>query len=487
MSGNVYTADYTVEFKLAGTWTPIADSAIVNVTGSASSGLSDTGVGFGDEAITACLITMLLTALPAGDRLPVRVTFAINGSPGVAFVGEVAEATGDLDTVELQCESMLTALPGRTRDYYSQLRYRRPPATKTTAASIEDPTNIAYAGGLLNELLWRAGGRPFEQAGAYPTADFYYSHDQAIRAPDWSWIAGENGYEEAKRLVRSVGGQVYQGMDGVIRYRQPLTMIGTATKTYTLADFHDLSWSKVAREQYAAAYTVAYTPRHIQPMQEVINDTTIREIAAGASLTFDLEPQWPLYSVALDGGTLKGDHLTIAFYDGRLATYHATIGYTVVTTVYAMRITVAITNNSTRAMQLTKVVILGRPITAGETGTITAGSGIPTRVLEDNIFVQTRRHAQALATMQLSFAGTVRRLLTLKECVYDVDRVVGETVNVTIPALSLSAAPHVILKKEYDDGAVMDLDVIDVTGLPALSQYWLCATAAQTGSLKVAW
>jgi hypothetical protein len=485
----VVTATYSIDYKLAGVWTAIADGAVIAASGGASSGLSDNGAGFGDEAITDCTLQILLSEVDTLTfaRLPVRATFAIDAASSVAFVGEVAEASGDLETVTWRCESMLAALPGRTRDYYSALRYRRPPATKTTASSIENPASGSYAGGLVNELLWHAGGRPYEQAGSYPTADFYYSCEQAIRAPDWSWLAGENGYEEAKRLIRSVGGQIYQGMDGVIRYRQPLTMVGTASVTYTLPDFHDLSWSMVARDQYAAAYTVAYTPRHIQPTQKVIEDTTIREIAAGEAITIDLEPQWPLYSVELDGGTLKEHHLSIAFYDGRRAAYHASLGYTVVTTVTAMRITAVITNNAARAMQLTKITILGRPITAGETGTMTAGSGTPVRVLEDNIFVQTRRHAQALATMQLSFAGTVRRLLSLKECVYDVARVVGETVNVTIAALGLSAAPHVILAKHYDKGEVMDLDLLDADGLPALADYWLCSTAAQTGSKKVAW
>ncbi len=496
MAGTVYTASNQVERKVTGTWGTIAAGSVLHASGSAESGLDDNGVAFGDEAVTSCTIVVKRSAVSSLTfaRLPVRVTFTINAGSQVAFVGEVASWSGDLDTITWQCEGMLQALPGRTRDYYSPLRFRRPPATKTTVSSVEDPDNGAYLGGLINEVLWRAGGRPYEQAGSYASADFYYSLSQAIRAPDWSWVAGENGYEEIKRLVRAVGGQIYQGMDGVIYYRSPLAMVGTATKTYNIASsdamdkYKDLSEQGAALDQYAASFSASYTPRHIQPLQEVINDTTIRVLAAGDSITIDLEPQWPLYSVQLDGATLKEKNITIAFFDGKLASYHASTGFTVVTTVKAMRITAVVTNNSTRAMQITKIVIQGRPITVGESGTVTAGSGDPARTLEDNIFVQTRAHAQALATMALSFHNVARNIRTLTECVYDTARTVGETVNLTVSELSLSATPHIILKKQHDEaGAVMTIDLVDATGLPVAANFWLCSSAAQTGSKTVGW
>lgn len=490
MPGNVYSASYTVERNSGGWATIAASSVLADLSGSAEMGLSDNGVAFGDETTNTCSIVVKRATVSALNfaRLPVRVTFTINAASQVAFVGEVADWTGDLDTVTWQCESMLASLPGRTRDYYSPLRFRRPPATKTTASSVEDPDNGAYVGGLINELFWRAGGRPNEQSGTYPSADFYYSCEQAIRAPDWSWVAGENGYEEAKRLARAVGGQIYQGMDGVIRYKQPLTLIGSVVTTYDISSFRDLDEQGSARSQYAKVFNCSFTPRRIQPIQEVISDTTPRIVAAGASVTIDLEPQWPLYYVALDGGTLKEKNITAVRFDGVLMTYNASTGYTVVTTVKAMRITAVVTNNSAFAMQITKVVISGQPIAAGETGTVTAGSGDPARELEDNIFVQTKAHAQALATMALSFYGTARATRTLREMVYDPARIVGDTVALTVSELGLSAVSHIILRKDHEEaGAVQSLALLDASGLPALADYWLCQSTSQSGTKKVAW
>lgn len=491
MPGAGYTSDYLVEYKTGGTWTAIADASVLpDLSGAAEMGISDNGIAFGDETSTSCSIKVKRETVAAlvFPRLPIRVTFTINAASAVAFVGEVAGWSGDLDTVTWECESMLASLPGRTRDYYSPLRYRRPPATKTTASSVEDPDNGAYVGGLINELMWRAGGRPFEQIGTYPTADFYYSCEQAIRAPDWSWVAGENGYEEIKRLARAVGGQIYQGMDGVVRYKQPLTLVGAAAATYTIADFHDLSEQGAARDQYAKTFTMSYTPRRVHPQQEVINDTTYRTVPAGEPITIDIEPKHPLYSVALDGGTLKDKNIIATFHDGVLAPYHASTGFTVVTTIKAMRVTIVVTNNTSRHMQISKISVLGKPVAPGETGTVTVGSGDPARVYEDNIFIQNAAHAKAFLTMALSFFGTARSVRTLKEMVYSTARVVGETVALTVTELGLSAAPHIILKKAHSEtGAVMDLDCVDAAGIPALADYWLIQSASQSGTKKVAW
>jgi len=492
MAGTVYTSDYLAEYYNGAAWTAFADNVVISAEGSASQALSDNGAGFGDEAITDLTLVLRLAPFIALDfaRLPIRVTFTINAGSQVAFVGEVAEADGDLDTVTLHGESMLASLPGRTRDYYSPLRRRRAPATKTTASSVEDPDNGAYVGGLINELFWRAGGRPNEQSGTYPSAAFYYSCEQAIRAPDWSWVAGENGYEEIKRLAQAVGGQIAQGMDGVIRYKQPLTMVGSVAQTFTIADFRELTWRAVSRDQYAKTFTMSYTPRRALPVQEVVNDTTYRTVAAGETLTIDLEPRYPVVasSWVLDAGTLKEKNLTITFFDGALAAYHATTGFTTTTTVKAMRLTIAVTNHTSRHMQISKIVVSGSPVAPGEVETVTVGSGDPARIMEENAFVQTKAHALALVTMALSFYGVARAVRTLTELVYSTARTIGETVALTVSELSLSAAPHIILTKRHTEtGRVMELELVDAAGLPALADYWLVASGAQSGTHKIAW
>lgn len=487
-----YTSDYIVEYHNGATYVAFSDDVVVSVEGESSMAQSDSGAGFGDEAVTRCRMTLRLSAVAGLDlaRLPVRVTFQINASSQVAFVGEVAQVAGDLDLVEFDCESMLDSLPGRTRDYYSPLRYRRAPATKTSVLSIEDPDDVAYAAGLINELFWRAGGRPYEQAGSYTGATFYYTCEQAIRSPDYTWVAGENGYEEAKRLARAVGGQIQQRLDGVLRYAQPLTMIGSVAQTLTHDDFRELAWSLAARDQYAQSVQVSYTPRRALHIQEVILDTTYRTIPAGETLTIDLEPKYPIVedSWQLDAGTLKDKHMVVTFFDHSPAPYNASTGWTSSVSLYAMRLTIAITNHTARHMQVSKVRVSAQPVAPAEVETLTVGSGQPVRVLEDNVFVQTKAHALALATMALSFYGVARRVITLREMVYSTSRNIGDTVALTVSELSLSAAEHIIMAKRHSEtGILQELELLDATDLPALADYWLVASTAQTGTKKIAW
>lgn len=483
------TASYNLEWKPAGSWVAIADGDVITLTAGTQAALGDNGVGFGDPVASSANVQSLRSAVAGSTwaRTPIRFQYTIDASTAYAFVGVIRGWSGDLDTVTFDCSGLVADLSERTKNYYSPLRYRRPPFTKTTASSIEDPDNGSYAGGLGNEVAWRAGLRPYEQSGTYPTADGYYSFEQAIRAPDWSWVAGEDGWAECLRLARAVGGQLYQRGDGVVVYRQPLTMIGTAAATYTESDYSPDVREEGRTDSYATSISVAYTPRRVQPVQEVVSDTTLRVVAAGSSVTIDLEPHWPLYSVVLDGGTLKEKNITAAFFDGRVAPYHASTGFTATTTIKAMRITIVVTNNSGWNMQITKIVINGQPIAAGETGTVQVGSGTPIKNLEDNPYVQTRSHALALATMALAFYGTVRPVRTIT-VVENPARVVGETINLTSTALGLSGAAHILIDmQDNDTGSTMDLALVSAAGLPALADYWLVQSTGQSGTHKIAW
>lgn len=485
------TASYQFEWKIAGVWTGVASASVLSLSSGSEAGLSDNGVGFGDQTSTRADVTVLRTET-AGITLPrllVRITYTIDAGSAVAFQGIVTGYSGDRETIKLTCEGLIADLPARTKSIYTKLRHKRAPATKTTASSIEDPTNGSYVGGVINEVLWKAGGRPNEQSGTYTTADFYYSCDQAIRAPDWSWVAGEDGWSECLRLARAVGGQLYQGLDGVVRYKQPLSMVGSVGRTFTTADYADLQ-EDVDTGQYATRIVASFTPRYQAAIQEVISDTTYRTVPAGASLTVDLEPHWPIVdsSWVLDGGTLKDKNIIATFFDGALAAYHASTGFTVVVTTYAMRLTIVITNNTSRNMQISKITVAGAPVVAGETQTVVIGSADPTRNLEDNIFVQSKAHATALASMAYTYYGTVRPVRRLSGCVWDVSRTVGETVELTDSALSLSATNHLILSvSDSEAGAVAEYALVDATGLPTTSQYWLVQSTSQSGTKKVGW
>ena len=99
-----------------------------------------------------------------------------------------------------------------------------PLATATTLTSVEDPESPACQSGVLNRIFWLSGGRPYAQAASYPGARFYYACDGTSVAPEYSWIDGDNAWDEALKLAGDAGGQIYQDSRGVMRYVNPLSL-----------------------------------------------------------------------------------------------------------------------------------------------------------------------------------------------------------------------------------------------------------------------
>jgi hypothetical protein len=482
----IHLTSYQVEYKPVSTWLAFSDDAVLSCSGRAEmSGNSEQGLGFGDTSSTTFDLSVLRTALSGVTlpRLPVRVSYTVDGNTNT-HMGFVQSYAGDRFQVRLTCPGIIDDIPNRTKDLYSPMFYRRPAATKTTATSIEDPSNPNYVGGPINYVCWKAEGRPWEQAGSYPTAPFYYSCDQAILAPDWAWIAGEDGWGECLRLARACGGQLFQGMDGVVRYRSPLTMIGTPVYTFTADTYGDIT-EEGSTGQYFASATCSFTPRSVRPMQEVINDATPRKVEPSETVTIPLEPQWPITSF-LSGTTLTtlpAEHLVVTRYDGEPST-----AYSHTVTLAAQRVSISFTNNEAIPVVIYRIIVHGTPVVAGETQTVTAGSGQPTKLLEDNPFVQNRHHAQQYADMCLAFYGTVRPIRTLSGCPYDAERSNGEAVYVTSAELGLSSALHVILSMDHSEtGKKTDYTVVDASGLPVLADYYVVSTTAQSTTKRLAW
>lgn len=489
-----HSISYLIQWRPVSTWVTLTSGTIIDFGAEAEMALVDNGVGFGDETTMGASVQVLRSEVAASPwtRTPFRIVPTVDAYSARSFYGVNDRAAGDAETVTFNLIGITSDLGRRTRHLYSPAFYKRPAATKTSASSIEDPANGAYAGGLINWILWQAGGRPNEQAGTYTAADFYYSCDQAIAAPDWSWVAGEDGYEEARRLARACGGQIYQAADGVVTYRSPLNMVGTpiytfsdvvGTATDSLGVYGDIS-EEEASGQVAGTIIVQYTPRQARPMQLVVDDTTPRLIEAGGVLVITLEPKWPLMSLQLTSGQLDASALTITWFDGTTV-FQGGGGYTHTVDVAAQQVTLTITNtSSTKPMSVWHIQLNGEPIVAGEVGTVTVGSGQPTVTLEDNIFVQSTAHANLLAAMALAFYGTARRVRPIMGVPYDPRRTLGETVGLTSSDLSLTAAPHIIIRRRDEAGEMAEYGLVDAAGLPVASDFYIVGTTSYTGQTK---
>jgi hypothetical protein len=484
---SIHFINYQVEWYIAG-WIDIT-AYTLSIEGDFSTTGAGSGIAFGDSSDAGATIVLDpnrsgALSLATLALVPVRVTFTVDANAARGAYGVVIDWEQDADTITLNIIG-IKELISKVR-VYSDLFERRPIATKTTASSIDDPTDPDWVAGPLNWILWQAGGRPYEQVGSYPSATFLYSLNQAPIAPKYAWVAGEDGWEEALRLVRAAGGQLYQRPDGVIKYTSPLSIAGGASQvTLTQDDWESVTRRGTARD-VVAAFTTTYIPRILIGMQEVVSDSEPRVVAVGASVTIELEPQYPISSLetATGGTQLLPDAISATSYDGTII--EQTTGYTHTLSIKAQLVTIVITNAGSLPFVIEKIALRGTPIVPGEAGTVTVGSGVPAQSIEQNPYIQSRSHAQRLARMALAFYGTARPVITATGCLYNPVLQVGMAGTLTQIEWGLTSAPVVILGiKHQETGAKVDYDLVVTTGLPALADYFLVQTAAQVATKKI--
>lgn len=478
----------SIQINPAGTWDTIAPADVLEATGSAEiSGNRENALAFGDGSDLRYTIKVAGPAISSiPDRMPIRASFTVDGDSVQVLNGVVVKPSRNLRNRAwvLNCEGV-KGLIGTTRPH-SPAFYRRPVATKTTATSVEDPANPGYRAGLINYGLWQAGGRPYGQG--YIGALFYYQLDQAILSPDWSWLAGENVWEACRTLARAAGGQLYQDGNGIVRYRQPLSFAdSSAVFTFTPEFYNDIDEDSPSGQQMTKIIC-PYVPRAARALQEVINDTTARLVRGGETIEIVLEPQWPLKSVqtATGGTQLKDEAIGATYLDGAKVAQGGG-GYTHTLDISAQRIVISLTNATSRPFVVNRVVINGEPITAGEPGSTSAGSGTIERTIEQNDFIQSRTHAQRLCDLTLAFYGIARPERTLKGCKADANRSIGEVVRLTVPAWSILDEPHLIVAIRHSKiGRTCDFVLISLAGLPKTSDYYRIGSTNYSGqTLKI--
>jgi len=476
---SVKLASNKLEWYQGGAWYDITSSMLEG----ASAEMETTGnranaLAFGEATEPRATIPVkdVLSAAP-WENIPIRLTPTLDGSTAQVFGGIIVNRSRDVASMTFECAGWAELIRKTSKSIYSPAFYRRPAATKTTATSIEDPSSGSYAGGLTNYTFWQCGGRPYEQAGSYPTATFYYSCDQAVLAPTWSWLAGEDGWAELLKLAQASGGQVYQGPDGVVRYRQ---VLGVADLTPG-ASFDESTYKSIAEkadtDQRYTKLTCAYIPREARPLQEVVNDSTFRLVHIGETITITLEPQWPLKSLEqASAGQLKADTITAVYLDSNVVAQGGS-GYTHTLVVDAQRVTITITNTSGKPFGIYGIKLNGEPIVAGEAGSVTVGSGtIVGSALDGDaaVYIQSAEDGERLCQMALAFYNLTRPIYTLTDVAHDPSLDVGDVISLTNARYGLSGVACVLLSIKLDHaGVVGEYEVSPVTGLPKASDFYI--------------
>jgi hypothetical protein len=477
MSG-VVTSVYKVEWNLGAGWVDITTNAI-SVTGAGElTGNRDNALAFGDSSNVSATVVLQDTLAGYGwQRKGIRITYTISGVAAVAFAGVMTGRSRNslAQTITIQCMGYAELI--RTTKAYSPLFYRRSVATKTTTTSQEDPAIGGYVAGLVNYILWSAGGRPLEQnfnSTYQAAAKFWYSSDQALIAPLWTWIAGEDGWAECLKLAQASGGQVYQANDGTVRYRQPYGIADVAS-TYTFdEDVYDSSGvdEQETTEQLVDQVSCSYVSRQLRATQKIVEETNSRIVQVGETATIVVEPSWPLYALDLDSsGALKAECFSVAY--PWFGTPVLNTDYSVGFSLAAQRITLTFTNLSTYPLIIWSYRLNGQPVVAGHSGNVTIGSGATQRAISDNVYIQTEHDARRLAKLVKLYYGAGRPVRSIRGCVYDPSRYVGEVVGLTCARFSLTASAHIILSIKHDDtGLVSDYDLAYVGDLNLSADYF---------------
>lgn len=498
-----HTVAYTVEIKPAGVWLTIPAGAVLDVSGSeATGGSDDNPFAFGENPTTQHTVKTFrpTTGGYTWERTPIRITTIIDGVSVKSFTGIIKSYQGDdAGTLTWVCVSFTEEVSVRSRDLYSQEFVATAVATATTATSVEDPANPNYAAGPVNWGFWMTGGRPSAQAASYPTADYYYSCEHALIAPDVAWFAGEDGWQVMLQLAQASGGQIYQDSLGVLRYRQVLnvgsvTGVPSFTFASTLAQatdsfgVYESATDQGSAEQYATLFVASYTPRNLRPMQEIINDTTVHLINAGASYDAVIEPQWPIHRYELIApGILADDKVNVVFLTSG-KTIQGASGYDQTVTTEAQRITIQFLNNTAWPIVLRSLKVNGEPWLAGETGRVEQGSGTTKRDVVDNIFIQYEDQTVQLVGMHVAFEGVPHPIVTIAGCPFDTRRSLGEIVYLTSDELGIVHDLHVIVGREITNVDTVDYKLALLGTAPVGTDFYEIGSTVYTGANKyVAW
>lgn len=479
--GTNHTITYGGQWKASGAWDAIPGLLSQTVTIESADGGSSP-LGFAPNVLPrATFATTSASWSSPWRRVPVRLiaTVTIDGAAPVAeytFTGILIGRDRSGDVVSYEAAGWDERI--RRARVRTPLRYRRPLATKTTGTSIEDPANPAYAAGLLNEVFFRAGGRPYEQVITYPVADWYYSCDGSSVAPEWGWVDGENAWEEALELAEAAGGQVYQDALGTIRYINPLSYAETAGAVIHFADtgpqatnrvlFHHADMS--VRENVEGLFNAAacrFVRRSLRQTQEIYKNRDPFSVDPGATVSRDLAMQWPIW---------KYGAVTVAAGNYSGAAVSPTVA---ITEQSAQQLTISITNPSaTLPMIVTEIRAEGQPVTVlhegiaryvGARWDALAAEDVELR-LRDSIYTQSEPAARRRSRMSVVFTGQPRPIYQIARAPFIPGLNVGAYALLSWSGGGIaSLACRVTRRALLDDPGVMAVDLVPVTGIAKLS------------------
>jgi hypothetical protein len=387
----------------------------------------------------------------------------------------------------------------------SDLYYRRRGATETTTAvwdtnkSVDDPANPNYAAGLINYALWVAGGRPLELDYLYPSARFYYSCDNSLFIPEWTWLAGEDTWAECAEIARTCGGQMYQADNGVIHFRSPFTPTqGLVSLTWDEGDYADLE-EDIGTSVKADRVKVPWSLRAIQP-PGVAFDLAQPVIvpAKGASTygTLDLPiftPELPIWRWDDLSGTpptatlsgLSSENLVVSdFSNVRIKPTGGQAVFMQAREIGAQWLQLRLHHTYNKPIVFNRIVLNATPIAVVATGEVVVGNGSSQFNFDPSPYISSEPHARQLGEMLLAFYNKPRPVRRVKGLIYDEWRYQGERVRLSNSDFGISNEVHCIVGLHPRNGNTMDADVIPVGDLPQYDQLFVIGETYASSAVR---
>jgi hypothetical protein len=517
---SVYTPSYQVEWMgPGGTWLtigiwvppgPSGDSLVLGLSVEhATEGNAENPVFLGDSSMSRARVKLrdLLTFVGeewADRRIRIRQRM-LGATLRTVFEGIITNRRIDLaaDTVEYNCAGYADLV--KRSKAITDLRIWRRAATETTATSIEDPSHPDYAGGLINEALFRAGFRPLEQDTnpAYiAAARGWYSLDNALFIPKHSWLAGENTWAECAELARSCGGQMYQDQNGVIRFRSPFTPTqGLVSLTWTEDDYANIQedqgtgatvtsvrvpWMLRAEQVPYAAFELAepvIVPAKGVNQYGILDLPVVMPIARWDDIPFVVNG----YKATLSG--LSEENFVVSdFSHTRILPTPGQAVFVQAMELGAQWLQLRIHHTYDKPLVVNRLVLNATPIAVIAQGEVVVGSGTSQFKFKPSVYISDEAHARQLAEMLLAFFSEPRPKRTITGLLYDERRYIGERIRVSSARLGLSSVVHVITAIRPKDSALMDVDCVPVDDLPQFDQLFVIGESYSPSAVRqVVW
>jgi hypothetical protein len=547
-----------------GTQIEIPDSYIISLDGGYNTSFEDTNqFTLGLAAPTTSRVKLVkptsgqfpaLTQILERDynwrMLRIKITSSIDGGVfTTTFDGLFFERSEDTATVSFICRGPLDLINIikiqtpllRNRKVATSITDVPNGATNPQIDNLLNQQNPTIASGssvgIINSILWLAGGRPHKYASLYTEQyttvssqfpKFYFDCENSIVNPEWIWFNYENLYSDLSQLCKSSGGVLKQDTDGVVRYSNVYSF-RKAWSGFTLTDSNATSFTlgESGTEPYSKVI-VTFTPRFLSGSKEIYKQNFSEFIQAGQSVEREIQFSQPVFSLlnktvsgqlsdsivnnsfnsvkdfisALDvKGTKRVVYARVQPYSGLyIDKYIATsgIGNFVkaqnTNAVPSQSINLYVVNSGladSPTLFVADVTLFGRTLEASKTenyiDTINqypSISGFKQLTIPDNPYIQTKNDAKRVVDLTKYLLENPRQKITANDVPYTSGVSLGDTIYVDSVSTTVSGYFKVTSLNYTRNGAAMNLGLVSVSGLYQSSDFFTIGTAYNDSDTK---